>query len=93
MISDELRELLSAYVDGELPHADAARVEDSAKRDPRLRRQIHAYRRLRDTLQVWDAEENNLEPSGRVRRQALARVQAFVAEQEAEQRARRTTWF
>ena len=38
MISDELRELLSAYVDGELPHGEAARVEESAKRDPRLRR-------------------------------------------------------
>jgi len=93
MISDETRELLSAYVDGELPHADAARVEDSAKRDPRLRRHIHAYRRLRDTLRVWDAEENNLEPSGRVRMRALARVQALVAEREAEARAQRNRFY
>jgi len=93
MISDEMRELLSAYVDGELPHTDAARVEDTAKRDPRLRRHIHAYRRLRDTLQVWDAEENQLEPSGRVRMRALSRVQALVAEREAEQQERRRRFF
>ena len=88
MISDELRELLSAYVDGELPHADAARVEDSAKRDPRLRRHIHAYRRLSDTLRVWDAEENAVEPSAQVRDRALARVLAFQSERDAERAAR-----
>ena len=89
MISDELRELLSAYVDGELPHADAARVEDSAKRDPRLRRHIQAYRRLSDTLRVWDADENSVEPSDRVGERALERVRAFQAERDAERRAAR----
>jgi len=93
MISDEMRELLSAYVDGELPHAEAARVEDSAKRDPRLRRHILAYRRLRDTLRAWDAGENDVEPSGRVRMRALARVKALVAEREAEEQARRGRFF
>ena len=63
MISDELRELLSAYVDGELPHGEAARIEESAKRDPRLRRRIRAYRRLSETLRVWDVEEHGQWPS------------------------------
>ncbi|MHC4953990.1 MAG: ARPP-1 family domain-containing protein [Planctomycetota bacterium] len=92
MISDELRELLSAYVDGELPHADAKRVEDTAKRDPRLRRHIQAYRRLSDTLRVWDVEEHGLEPSDSVRDTALARVRAFQARKQAEQKAR-PAWY
>ena len=56
-MNDTIRMQISAYVDGEQPHADANRVEATAKRDPRLRRHIQAYRRLSDTLRVWDVEE------------------------------------
>jgi len=84
MISDEMRELLSAYVDGELPHGEAARVEEQAKRDPRLRRRIQAYRRLSETLQVWDVEEHGQYPSKHFKSRALARVRAYEAERSHE---------
>jgi negative regulator of sigma E activity len=76
MISDEMREILSAYVDGELRDADAARVEDVAKRDPELRREIEAYRTLRRKLKEWDGAEH----AGAFPAAAVARVQARAAE-------------
>jgi len=84
MISDELRELLSAYVDGELPHGESARIEESAKRDPRLRRRIRAYRRLSETLRVWDVEEHGQWPSRNFKARALAQVRAYEAERRHE---------
>jgi hypothetical protein len=74
MISDEMRELLSAYVDGELRDADAARVEDVSKRDPELRREIEAYRTLRRKLREWDAAEHGAAPSPAFMTRALARA-------------------
>jgi hypothetical protein len=79
MISDEMREILSAYVDGELRDADAARVEDVSKRDPELRREIEAYRTLRGKLREWDAAEHTGTPSAA----ALARAQARALEIDA----------
>jgi hypothetical protein len=84
MISDELRELLSAYVDGELPHGEAARVEESAKRDPRLRRHINSYRRLAETLRMWDVEEHAHQPSDQLTERALARVRSYESERRHE---------
>ncbi|NJN14460.1 MAG: hypothetical protein HC813_02175 [Planctomycetes bacterium] len=46
MISDEMRELLSAYVDGEIRESDLQRIEEMIKSDPALRREVDAYRRL-----------------------------------------------
>ncbi|MHC4939802.1 MAG: zf-HC2 domain-containing protein [Planctomycetota bacterium] len=84
MISDELRELISAYVDGELPHGEAARVEESAKRDPRIRRHVNSYRRLAETLRIWDVEEHAHRPSERLKERALARVKAYESERRHE---------
>ena len=78
MISDEMRELLSTYVDGELKHNDAARVEDMSKRDPELRREIEAYRILRRQLKAWDAADNDVTPPPTLRERALERVRAYV---------------
>ncbi|MEM8885831.1 MAG: DUF6569 family protein [Planctomycetota bacterium] len=90
MISDELRELISAYVDGELPHGDASRLEESAKRDPRLRGYIAAYRRLGDSLRVWDVEEHASLDAGngiseQFRDRVMARVRAYESERRHEQ--------
>lgn len=81
MISDEMRELLSTYVDGELRDADAARVEDMSKRDPELRREIQAYRILRRQLKEWDEEEHGVDVPDSLAQRALARVRAFAAAQ------------
>ena len=78
MISDEMRELLSTYVDDELTHNDAVRVEDMSKRDPELRREIEAYRILRGQLRAWDAADNDLTPPPTLRTRALARARAYV---------------
>ena len=61
MISDEMRELLSAYVDGELRDTDAARVEELSKRDAELRREIASYRKLRKKLSQATEGENYIE--------------------------------
>jgi hypothetical protein len=79
MISDEMRELLSAYVDGELRDADAARIEDASKRDPELRREIEAYRTLRKKLREWDAAENGVGPSPEFLGRTLARARSVEA--------------
>ncbi len=78
MISDEMGELLSAYVDDELRTSDSARVEELAKRDPELRRGIDAFRQLRKELREWDASEQGGDPSGAVRRKAMQRAEAHV---------------
>jgi hypothetical protein len=88
MISDEMRELLSAYVDGELPHADAARVEDLTKRDAELRREIASYRNLRKKLKDWDEAEHGHAPPPTLARRALSRVQAWVGERREARRGR-----
>ncbi len=79
MISDEMRELLSAYVDGELRDADAARVEDASKRDPELRREIEAYRTLRRKLKEWDAADHASAPGPALATRVLARARAMDA--------------
>lgn len=78
MISDEMRELLSTYVDDELTHNDAVRVEDMSKRDPELRREIEAYRVLRRQLKAWDAADNDVTPPPTLRARALERARAYV---------------
>jgi len=77
MISDEMRELLSAYVDGELRDADAARIEEVSKRDPELRREIEAYRVLNRKLREWDAAEHGAPPSSAFMTRALARARTI----------------
>jgi len=79
MISDEMRELLSAYVDGELRDADAVRVEEWTKRDPQLQRELNAYRLLRSKLRKWDEGENRGEPSAAMEMRALLRVRNYLA--------------
>lgn len=76
MISDEVRELLSAYVDGELRDADAARFEEMAKGDALLRREIEAYRTLSRELKALEEAE---QPSPRMRERVFARVHAHEA--------------
>jgi hypothetical protein len=88
MISDEMRELLSAYVDGELRDADAARVEDVSKRDPELRREIEAYRTLRRKLKEWDAAEHGVVPSPSFLGSTLARARTMDAALAAPARVR-----
>ncbi len=58
MISDEMRELLSAYVDGELRGSDAVRIEALCKRDPAIRREVVDYRKLRARLRAWDEADH-----------------------------------
>ncbi len=79
MINDEMRELLSSYVDGELRDADAARVEDVSRRDPELRREIEAYRTLRRKLREWDAADHGALPSASFLGRALERARAMDA--------------
>lgn len=79
MISDEMRELLSAYVDGELRDVDAARVEEVSKRDPELRREIDAYRILRRKLQEWDTAEHGALPWPTFPVRAVERARAMDA--------------
>jgi len=79
MISDEMRELLSAYADGELRDTDAARVEEMVKRDASLRREIADFRGLGRTLKAWDLAENSDAPSPQLKARALARARTFVA--------------
>ncbi|MHC4933988.1 MAG: ARPP-1 family domain-containing protein [Planctomycetota bacterium] len=88
MISDEMRELLSTYVDGELRDADAVRVEEWAKRDPELRREVEAYRILRKQLKEWDAVEHGDPPSPQMRETALSRAQAYLAATREQSRGR-----
>ena len=87
MISDEMRELLSAYVDDELRPQDAARVEELCKRDPELRTEIEDYRRLRGKLKAWDAE-NRLAPSPTLLRRAVDRARTHLMEQRAAAKGR-----
>ena len=77
MISDEMRELLSSYLDDELRDSDAVRVEQMSKRDPELRREIDAYRTLRRQLRDWDRAEHGLEPPPTMKQRALARAHAL----------------
>ena len=85
MISDEMRELLSVYVDGELRDKDVARVEEMAKRDPEMRAEIQAYKLVRKKLRAWDKSEQDEGPSPLVREQALRRARAYL-HSRAEQR-------
>ncbi|MGQ0614861.1 MAG: ARPP-1 family domain-containing protein [Planctomycetaceae bacterium] len=79
MISDEMRELLSAYADGELRDTDAARVEEMVKRDAALRREIADLRGLGRTLRAWDEAEHAVPPSPQLKARAMARARSFVA--------------
>ncbi|MHC4818674.1 MAG: ARPP-1 family domain-containing protein [Planctomycetota bacterium] len=88
MISDEMRELLSAYVDGELRDTDAARVEELSKRDAELRREIASYRKLRAKLKDWDEAEHGHAPPPTLARRVLSRVRAWVDERRAVRRGR-----
>jgi hypothetical protein len=88
MISDEMRELLSAYVDEELRDSDAARVEDLIKRDPALRREVDSYRALRGRLRAWDEAEHGEPPSPDLKARALRRAQVLVGAQRAAGRGR-----
>ncbi|MHC4973691.1 MAG: ARPP-1 family domain-containing protein [Planctomycetota bacterium] len=88
MISDEMRELLSAYVDGELRDTDAARVEELSKRDAELRREIASYRKLRKKLKDWDEAEHGQAPPPTLARRALSRVQAWAEERREKRRGR-----
>ena len=88
MINDEMRELLSAYVDGELRDSDSARVEDLSKRDPELRREIDAYRKLRAKLKDWDEAEHGLKPEPTLKRRALARARTLVNDRTVQSRGR-----
>jgi hypothetical protein len=92
MISDEVRELISAYVDGELPHPAAARLEESAKQDPNLQRAIRSYRRLGDTLRDWDAEASE-RPSSGFKATALARIRAYESERGHEDGGPVSIWW
>ncbi|MHC4225484.1 MAG: anti-sigma factor family protein, partial [Planctomycetota bacterium] len=88
MISDEMRELLSTYVDGELRDADAVRVEEWAKRDPELRREVEAYRILRKQLKEWDSAEHGEPPSPQMRETALQRARAYLEATREQSRGR-----
>jgi len=88
MISDEMRELLSAYVDGELRDTDAARVEELSKRDAELRREIASYRNLRAKLKDWDEAEHGHAPPPTLERRVLSRVRAWVGERREARRGR-----
>jgi len=88
MISDEMRELLSAYVDGELRDTDAARVEELSKRDAELRREIASYRHLRAKLKDWDEAEHGHAPPPTLERRVLSRVRAWVGERREARRGR-----
>jgi len=88
MISDEMKELLSAYVDGELRDADAARVEQLSKRDPELRVEIDAYRKLRRKLREWDEAENAVPLPDSFVEKTLARAGGMVAARRAHRRGR-----
>jgi len=88
MISDEMRELVSTYVDGELRESDAARVEELAERDPELRREIDDYRKLSRKLKDWDEAEHGVEPAPTLEQRALARARTLNADRKAEARGR-----
>jgi hypothetical protein len=88
MISDEMRELLSAYVDGELRDTDAARVEELSKRDAELRREIASYRKLRKKLKDWDEADHGHAPPPTLERRVLSRVRAWVGERREARRGR-----
>ena len=78
MISDEMREVLSVYVDGELRDKDVARVEEMAKRDSEMRQEIQAYKLIRKELRSWDKSEQDEGPSPLVREQTLRRARALL---------------
>jgi hypothetical protein len=88
MISDEMRELLSAYVDGELRDTDIARVEELFKRDPELRREIESYRKLRRKLREWDEAEHGHAPSPALARRALTRARPLSRDRKEARRGR-----
>jgi hypothetical protein len=77
MTSDEMRELLSAYFDGELREADRARVDAMLRESPDLAREVADLARLRAALQAWDREEGSPPPPPTVRQRALARARSF----------------
>ncbi|MHC4162888.1 MAG: ARPP-1 family domain-containing protein [Planctomycetota bacterium] len=83
-----MRELLSAYVDGELRDTDAARVEELSKRDAELRREIASYRKLRKKLKDWDEAEHGHAPPPTLERRVLSRVRAWVGERREARRGR-----
>ncbi|MHC4549478.1 MAG: ARPP-1 family domain-containing protein [Planctomycetota bacterium] len=88
MISDEMRELLSAYVDGELRDTDVARVEEIFKRDAELRREIESYRKLRKKLREWDEAEHGHAPSPALARRALTRARSLSRDRKEARRGR-----
>ncbi|RMF98724.1 MAG: hypothetical protein D6741_09200, partial [Planctomycetota bacterium] len=51
---EEIREQLVAYLDGELPPEDAARIEEVIARDPDIRSELH---RLEETWDMLDSLE------------------------------------
>ena len=79
MISDEIKEQLSAYVDGELRPADATRVEKLLEGDERLRKEVEAYKKLGQKLRAWDRVENEVHPSPEMRARAMERAEAHLA--------------
>jgi len=88
MISDEMRELVSAYIDEELRDADAARAEEWIKRDPELRREVKAVKTLRRKLRAWDEAEHAARPSPRLLEGALERARELVQASRRQARSR-----
>lgn len=56
-MSDELRILLTGYLDGELPPAERARVEEALAGDDALRRELAEMRRLKELTRALAADE------------------------------------
>ena len=88
MISDEIKEQLSAYVDGELRSTDATRVEKLLAGDERLRKEVEAYKKLGQKLRAWDRVENEVHPSPEMRARAMGRAEAHLASSVVRRRRR-----
>jgi len=78
MIGDEMRELISAYVDGELKEPEMKRVSELLQKDPTLRREVEAYRSLGSELRSIDLAAAGGGPSPRLRETVLRRAAAWV---------------
>ncbi len=79
MISDEMRQMLSAYADGELEGAERGRAEALLAADASLRRELDAYRRAGASLRAWDRADHAGEPSPQMAERVLARIRASAA--------------
>src|SRR5262245_2987638 len=53
---DSFREKLIAYLDGELPAAEAREVEERLARDPEMRREAEAHRAVSSMLDAYADE-------------------------------------